>query len=241
MQIFKNIIKFLLSKILGLSFLERLTQNIIHRKIIRIKKPKIVSNINGSLKSLSADLWNDLLRHKVWEKIPEYVSSNSDIIYLEFGVWEGHSINYFAKKYKSKDSEFYGFDTFHGFPENCLDMSKGHYSTDGAIPETDDIRIKFIKGLFQKSLNDFIKNLKPESRKKTVIIHFDAPLYSATLYNLFKLDEKFKNYYFIFDQFGTAECRAINDFSKSTMQDYDLYLTSILNYAPEVVFGKFKN
>ena len=160
MQIIKNIIKFLLSKILTLSFLERLSQNIIHRKIIRIKKPRIVSNVNGSLKSLSTDSWNDLLRHKVWERIPEYISTNNDIIYMEFGVWEGHSINYFAKKYKSKDSEFYGFDTFHGFPENCLDMSKGHYSTAGAIPETDDIRIKFIKGLFQKSLKLESKQLK---------------------------------------------------------------------------------
>ena len=241
MQIIKNIIKFLLSKILTLSFLERLSQNIIHRKIIRIKKPRIVSNVNGSLKSLSADSWNDLLRHKVWERIPEYISTNNDIIYMEFGVWEGHSINYFAKKYKSKDSEFYGFDTFYGFPENCLDMLKGHYSTAGALPKTDDKRIKFIKGLFQESLNDFIKSLKTESKEKTIIIHFDAPLHTATLYNLFKLDKKFKNYYFIFDQFGTAECRAINDFSILTMQDYELYLTSILNYAPEVVFGKFKN
>ena len=94
MQIIKNIIKFLLSKILTLSFLERLSQNIIHRKIIRIKKPRIVSNVNGSLKSLSTDSWNDLLRHKVWERIPEYISTNNDIIYREFGVWEGHSINY---------------------------------------------------------------------------------------------------------------------------------------------------
>ena len=98
MQIIKNIIKFLLSKILTLSFLERLSQNIIHRKIIRIKKPRIVSNVNGSLKSLSTDSWNDLLRHKVWERIPEYISTNNDIIYMEFGVWEGHSINYKDEK-----------------------------------------------------------------------------------------------------------------------------------------------
>ena len=39
-----------------------------------------------------------------------YKSHLANIIYLEFGVWKGHSIKYFAAKYKSKDSEFYGFD-----------------------------------------------------------------------------------------------------------------------------------
>jgi len=120
-------------------------------------------------------------------------------------------------------------------------MKKGYYSTSGALPETSDLRIKFIKGLFQESLADFLNKLKPESKKKTVLIHFDAPLHSATLFNLFKLNEQFKSYFFIFDQFGTDECRALNNFSKSTMLDYDLYLASIMNYSPEVVFGKFNN
>ena len=53
--------------------------------------------------------------------------------------------------------------------ENCLDMLKGHYSTAGALPKTDDKRIKFIKGLFQESLNDFIKSLKTESKEKLLI------------------------------------------------------------------------
>jgi len=241
MHFIKEIIKFLLSKTISLKFLERLSQNIIYREIIKKKNPKIVSNASGSLKKFNQDSWNETLRHKVWEKIPEHIDINSNIIYLEFGVWKGNSIKYFAEKYKSKDSEFYGFDTFYGFPEKCLDMKKGYYSTSGALPETSDLRIKFIKGLFQESLADFLNKLKPESKKKTVLIHFDAPLHSATLFNLFKLNEQFKSYFFIFDQFGTDECRALNNFSKSTMLDYDLYLASIMNYSPEVVFGKFNN
>lgn len=240
MRFIKDIIKFLFSKIISLKFLERLSQNIIHREIIKKKKPKIVSTISANLKTIKEDRWNKTLRHKVWEKIPEYIDINSEILYIEFGVWEGHSIKYFAEKYKNKNSEFYGFDTFYGFPENCLDMEKGHYSTSGAIPNTNDLRIKFIKGLFQESLSDFLSKLKSESKKKTVLIHFDAPLHSATLFNLFKLNEQFKSYFFIFDQFGTAECRAFNSFSKSTMQDYDLHLVSMLNHSPEVVFGKLK-
>ncbi len=241
MYLIRTFIKFLSSKILTLKFSERLSQNIIRRNIIAQKNPKIVSTAAGNPKSFKINSWNEILRYKVWKKIPEYIDTSKDILYLEFGVWEGHSIKFFAEKYKSKNSEFYGFDTFHGFPEDCLDMKKGHYSTSGDIPKTSDPRIKFIKGLFQETLTDFLEKLATESKKKTVLIHFDAPLHSATLFTLFKLDEKFKNYYFIFDQFGTDECRAFNSYSQSTMREYDLFLASMLNRAPEVVFGKFNS
>ena len=240
MSFIKIFIKFLFSKIVTLKILERFSQNLIWRNILLKKKPKIVSSISGNSKKTSVDSWNKVLRHKVWDKIPEHINVSKDILYLEFGVWKGHSIKYFADKYKSPSSEFYGFDTFYGFPEKCLDMEKGHYSTSGEMPQINDVRIKFIKGLFQETLPIFLKKIKFESKDKTVLIHFDAPLHSATLFNLFKLSEKFTNYYFIFDQLGTEECRALNNFNKSTLTDYDLYFASLWNHAPEVVFGKFK-
>ena len=133
MHLIKTFIKFLSSKIFTLKFLERLYQNIIRRNIISQKKPKIVSTAAGNPKAFKINSWNEILRYKVWEKIPEHIDINKDILYIEFGVWEGHSIKYFAEKYKSKNSEFYGFDTFHGFPEDFLDMKKGHYSTSGNL------------------------------------------------------------------------------------------------------------
>ena len=240
MSSIKIFIKFLFSKIVTLKFLERLSQNLIWRDILSRKKPKIVSTLKGSLKISNEDLWNKSLRYKVWDRVPEYIDANKNIVYLEFGVWKGHSIKYFADKYKNKNSEFYGFDTFYGFPEKCLNMEKGHYSTDGEVPQVNDSRIKFIKGLFQETLPDFLNKIQFNPKDKIALIHFDAPLHTATLFNLFKLSEKFGNYYFIFDQLGTEECRALNNFSKSTLKDYDLYLASIWNSAPEVVFGRFK-
>ena len=123
----------------------------------------MLSNKQGNKKINS---WNEILRYKVWKKIPEYIDTSKDILYLEFGVWEGHSIKFFAEKYKSKNSEYYGFDTFYGFPEDCIDMKKGHYSTSGNTPKTSDSRIKFIKGLFQETLTDFLNKLATESKKK---------------------------------------------------------------------------
>ena len=234
----KNIIKYLLSKLLTLKFLERLSQNIIWREMLKEKKPKIAGNAFGTI---SDDSWNKLLRYKVWDKIPDYINVSKDILYMEFGVWKGESINYFSKKYISKNSEFYGFDTFYGMPNEWRKLEKGHYSTSGETPKINDSRVKFVKGLFQDTLPDFLNKLNAESKKKTVIIHFDAVLYTATLFTLFKLSEYIKNYYFLFDQLGTDECRAFYSFNKSKLKDYDLYLASKYNNAPEVVFGKFNN
>ena len=48
----KRIVKYLISKLLSLNFLERLSQNKIWREIIEQKKPEIVSSVNGILKEL---------------------------------------------------------------------------------------------------------------------------------------------------------------------------------------------
>jgi hypothetical protein len=234
----KTFIKFLFSRIVTLKFLERLSQNIIWRQILAKKRPKIVSTVSGIL---TGNSWDKLLRHKVWEQIPKHINIDKDILYLEFGVWKGDSIKYFAEKFKSENSEFYGFDTFQGMPDNWRHMKKGHYSTLGDTPQINDTRVKFVKGLFQETLPNFLENLKPESKKKIIVIHLDAVLHSSTLFTLFKLDEHIKNYFFIFDQLGTDECRAFNNFNESKQKDYELYLASMWNHGPEVVFGKYKN
>ncbi len=238
MSIIRRIIKYLLSKLFTLKFLERLSQNMIWREILKRKKPKITTSINGNL---NADSWDKLLRHTVWDEIPEYIDVNKDILYMEFGVWKGESIKYFSKKYTSKNSEFYGFDTFYGLPNKWGKLEKGCYSTSGEIPKIDDNRVKFVKGLFQDTLPDFLNKLSDESLKKTILIHFDSVLYSSTLFTLFKLSEYTKNYFFLFDQLATDECRAFYSFNESKIKDYDLYLACKYNDAPEVVFGKFKN
>ncbi len=234
----KTFIKYLLAKIFTLKFLQRLSQNIIWRDILKISTPKIVSSVTGNMKH---EIWNKKVRDVVWDKVPEFIDTNKDILFLEFGVWEGYSIKYFANKYKSPGSKFYGFDTFTGMPENWRYMYEGHYNQEGSVPKTKDNRIKFLRGLFQKTLPSFLENLKEESKSKTIIIHLDAVLHSSTLFTLFKLDEYFREYYFIFDQLGTDECRAFNNFNDAKQKNFELLLMSEWNYAPEVVFGKYIN
>tara|TARA_B110001452_G_C15129358_1_gene393583 strand:+ start:214 stop:927 length:714 start_codon:yes stop_codon:yes gene_type:complete len=237
MSIISKSFKVIIQKLFSLKFLERISHIVIWNNILNKKNPKITASIYGPIKE---DKWDELVRQKTWKEIPNHLDANTEILYLEFGTWTGRSIKYFADKYKNKNSEFYGFDTFTGMPTKWRWLEKGHYDTSGEPPRVTDNRIKFEKGLFQDTLPKFLNELSNESKKKILVVNLDAVLYSATLFTLFELDKHFKNYYFIFDQFGTDECRAFHNFTEAKIKDYDLILACKYESAPEVVFGKFK-
>jgi hypothetical protein len=236
MNFLKEIIKLFFSSIFSISLLNRLKQNKVWRQILKEKKPLIVSNAIGKLPH---KLYTEKVRSIVWDKVPEFIKKDKDILYIEFGVWEGYSINYFSKLYNNSQAEFCGFDTFTGMPENWMHMKAGHYDKIGQAPVSNDSRVKFFKGMFQDTLEPFLKQLSENSKNKTVIINFDAVLHSSTIFCLFKIEEYFKNYYFLFDQFGSDECRAFQDFVDAKRKKYELHLVSKTNYGAEVLFGKF--
>lgn len=107
--------------------------------------------------------------------------TNSPIEYFEFGVAQGHSFRWWVKANTNKDSRFYGFDTFEGLPESWGLFKKG--DMDAIIPDIDDNRVAFYKGLFQQTFYPFTKShdLKNDRIK---VIHLDADLFSSTLFIL---------------------------------------------------------
>ena len=100
-----------------------------------------------------------------------------DGLYLEFGVYQGFTINYIAKLFPTKT--IYGFDSWQGLPEdwnhNNKHFSKGSYSTNGVIP-TVPPNVELVSGLFEDTLPEFIKN-NPDA--KTAFVHIDSDLYSS--------------------------------------------------------------
>jgi len=112
--------------------------------------------------------------------------SNEAIDYLEFGVCTGSSMKWWVGKNINPDTRFYGFDTFEGLPEDWgAAFKKGDMSA--AIPDMNDNRVEFIKGLFQDTLPDFIME-KGLDKKRKKVIHLDADLFSSTLYSLSTLN-----------------------------------------------------
>ena len=105
---------------------------------------------------------------------------DTPIDYIEFGVSAGNSIKWWAEHITHPDSRLYGFDTFEGLPEDWGTFRKGDMNSQ--LPLIDDERIIFIKGLFQETVPTFIGRQHDQKRRK--VIHFDADLFSSTLYAL---------------------------------------------------------
>jgi Macrocin-O-methyltransferase (TylF) len=136
--------------------------------------------------------------------------------YLEFGVFRGDSIRKWTTINSHPDSRFVGFDTFEGLPEEWNSrIGRGAFDVGGALPQIADERVKFIKGLFQDTVPEFLRSFSPISR---LVIHNDSDLYSSTLYVLTMMEHLFKSGTIImFDEFSSAlhEFRAWQDFQSA--------------------------
>lgn len=94
--------------------------------------------------------------------------------YLEFGVFNGESLNYIAGKLGGKT--VYGFDSFQGLPENWTDGShKGHFKVK-SIPKVRE-NCELVQGWFNESIPKFLENHQINSIS---FLHIDADLYSST-------------------------------------------------------------
>ncbi len=152
------------------------------------------------------DLWNFAIQH--------HVNHKAKIAYMEFGVWQGESINYFAACNENEESIFVGLDSFEGLPENWGHMPKGTFGTNGIVPLVNDKRIHFVKGWFQDSWDD-ANLLITSTQDSDLLIHYDADLYSSTLFALTKIDSFRKAYYAIFDEFTGHETRALYNYCQA--------------------------
>jgi hypothetical protein len=114
------------------------------------------------------------------------ICGGSAIDFLEFGVYKGHSIQFWSQMNRDPQSRFIGFDSFEGLPENWTkNVTKNAFYAGGAVPQIDDERVSFVKGWFQNTLPGFRNGFTPRSR---LVIHNDSDLYSSTLFTLASLD-----------------------------------------------------
>jgi O-methyltransferase len=161
------------------------------------------------------------------------------LTYLEFGVHMGWSFTRILQRFLDPQASFFGFDSFSGLPEKWGDaMDAGHFSVGGRTPDIDDGRAKFIKGWFQNTVPGFLSE-NPISGP--VLVHFDADLYSSTLFLLTTLWHHIPEYWFIFDEFQPDEIIAMYDFVKSYPVSFEFVACTKDEYErPQQVFGKLK-
>lgn len=103
-------------------------------------------------------------------------------LWLEFGVYQGNTINKISESNQSQ--VIYGFDSFEGFPvDGETDSSKppnngrwyqGKYSTQGVLPDVNS-NVRLVSGWFSDTLPNFCL----EHREFVSFLHVDSDLYSS--------------------------------------------------------------
>jgi hypothetical protein len=165
-------------------------------------------------------------RYQLYDHLNTKIIKNAEINYLEFGVYKGDSIKYWSNINKCDKSLFWGFDTFHGLNEDWnnfeLSLKKGTFNVNGNIPDINDNRISFIKGLFQDTLPSFLIKYNPHSQ---IVIHNDSDLYSSTLFTLTQCNSLLvQGSIIVFDEFSSIlnEFRALDDYCISYIKKYEV-------------------
>lgn len=95
-------------------------------------------------------------------------------LYLEFGVYEGESLRWWAEHLTDASAQLVGFDSFEGLPEDWRhDKPRGEFRTAGP-PTIDDPRVSFEVGWFEDTLPKF--ELPPHDQ---LVVNVDSDLYSS--------------------------------------------------------------
>ena len=123
---------------------------------------------------------------------------NLDVLYLEFGVWNGESMRYWSKLLRNPNSELHGFDSFEGLPEDFTPLTRrGAFSLNGNAPRFDDPRYRLFKGWFQDTLTSY-----KVPAHDVLVMNMDADLYSSTIFVLNSLEKAIlPGTYIYFDEF----------------------------------------
>jgi hypothetical protein len=167
--------------------------------------------------------WDYSRRYKLYEAVSLTENlANMPVDYFEFGVCGGQSFRWWLEHNNNADSKFYGFDTFEGLPEDFGPFGKGSMAVALESLNINDPRANFYKGLFQDTLVPFLDHYKSERKK---LIHFDADLFSATLFSLSQL-YRFLNDgdILLFDEFAVPihEFMAFKIFTESFYVHYEV-------------------
>lgn len=168
-------------------------------------------------------------RNQLYEYINNEIE-NSAITYCEFGVFKGASIKYWSNLNNNVDSRFFGFDTFSGLPESWDNftggLQKGYFDTQGELPNLNDNRVSFVKGLFQDTLPGFVEDY---GSNNLLVVNIDADLYSSTLFVLTMAHEIIKKgTIIIFDEFSSVlhEFKAFEDYCQAYSVKFEVIASS---------------
>jgi hypothetical protein len=158
-------------------------RNLVRQTLIRLGErasDKQLANLRSALSYLEIGRWLDGDRPRrvsdefaLFEVACQRVRGRHPL-YLEFGVFEGRSMRWWAEHLTQPEARLVGFDSFEGLPVDWRPgLPAGHFAT-GGPPSIDDPRVTFEVGWFEKTLPQFAF---PEHDQ--LIVNVDCDLYSS--------------------------------------------------------------
>jgi hypothetical protein len=128
------------------------------------------------------------------------------ITYVEFGVYDATgSFRYFLENTTHPSSIFIGLDSFHGLPDRFGKLGAGYFDLGGVVPKVDDPRAALIKGWFMDTWDELYARI---AGRDHLLVHYDADIYSSTLFALSRVDLLRQPYIALFDEFTGPETLA---------------------------------
>lgn len=186
--------------------------------------PSQIHGLNSVLNYMETGRWlraegfGDPPRHPTREKLYDALGSKmagERVLYLEFGVYYGHSMRLWSKLLKNPHSSLHGFDSFEGLPEDWDALRpRGEFDVNGRIPTFEDARVVLHKGWFEETLPPFTL---PGCER--LVLNMDADLYSSTKFVLDTLRGEIRpGTVIIFDEFCNRmhELKAFDEFLRET-------------------------
>jgi len=212
--------------------------------VSRIRRSQAFDQLFYAKPSLTAfdDKWD------LHDYAADHIGVSTRVTYLEFGVASGDSLRRAAARFTNPRTSLIGFDSFFGLPEDWYVGSqlervipRGTFSQHGKLPEFTDDRVSLVPGWFQNTVPEFFAEQKPDLSDGAVLVHFDADLYSSTLFLLTSIWPHISEYYFLMDDFSHDDIIALHDFTKAYPVSLD-WLAHCKNPAdvPTQVYGKMK-
>ena len=220
----RDIIKLFLKKLSRLIyFIYRVLNYLTPEEVKSIRNiSKLESKIENELIEETYDYFKKYFEKNIifsdLKKIREYAIRSSlsndkynEYYYLEFGVWEGSSSNFFSKFV----NKLYCFDSFEGLKEDWVGTSlpKGVFNLNKKIPNLNS-NVEPVVGWVENTLDDFLKKYNP----KINFVHLDMDNYGPTRFTLEKLKPYLvKNAIILFDElynypgWKNGEYKALNE------------------------------
>lgn len=112
-------------------------------------------------------------REELWDHVLD--KPRIDGLLAEFGVWNGYSINYFARRIGG--AVIHGFDSFEGLHVDWAGWNegKGAFDRGGALPKV-AANVRLVKGWFHETVPAFLVR----ESGPFAFVHIDCDTYEAT-------------------------------------------------------------